>query len=395
MSLPVSSRVEHLRASPTVAISSLAAELAANGRDIVRLSAGEPDFPTPAHISDAAIEAIRQGQTRYTPVGGTLELREAIRKKFRQDNELDYGINEIMASTGGKELCYLTCQAVLNPGDEAIVIAPYWVSYPAMIELFGGTVRTAMSTYDTGFKLTPATLRQNLSDRTRLIFLNSPCNPTGAVYSADELVALGEELTNYPKVVIVSDEIYEKVCWGEQASLSIASLCPQLKDRTLTLNGVSKAYAMTGWRLGYAGGPATLIGRLKKLQGQSTTHPCSISQAASVAALEGDQSFLEPASEQYQLRQKILLDGLDTLPGLQMIPAAGAFYGFVDARQFIDQHSLGNDVALCEALLEHAGVALVPGSAFGVAGFVRISFACDPSQLRDALERIRQFSLRS
>lgn len=390
-SLPISDRLAQVRASATVAITTKAAELRAAGKDLISLSAGEPAADTPQHICEAATRAMTSGETHYTSVGGTPALRAAIRRKFARDNGLDYADHEVLASSGGKELCYLACQALINPGDEGLVFAPYWVSYPGVIKLAGGVVKVVATHSSTNFTPNPDALRAQLSAKTRILFLNSPGNPTGAVYSRETLLALGEVLVDFPQCLIISDEIYEPLVWAGEASLSIAKLCPDLRDRVLTLNGLSKSHAMTGWRLGYAGGPEWLIQALKKLQSQTTTHPSSISQAAAIAALDGPQTFLDSERQHYQRRSKIVCEAIEHAPRLGLAAPAGAFYALIDAADWLRTSDLKDDIALCEALLDEAGVACVPGSAFGAPGMLRISFATDDQTLQRALVRLLGF----
>ncbi len=292
MSLAISHRVQRVKPSPTMAVTALAAELRAQGRDIIGLGAGEPDFDTPEHIKAAAIEAIRQGQTKYTAVDGTVELRDAISAKFKRDNQLDYPRDQILVSSGAKQTCYNVCVALLNTGDEAIVPAPYWVSYPDMIKLAEAEPVIIPANISDGFKITPRALEAAITSKTRLMFLNSPSNPTGAAYTRAELAALGEVLLGHPHIAIATDDMYEHIYWADEPFVSLGQACPELLDRIITINGVSKCYAMTGWRIGYAGGPKPIIAAMKKVQGQSTSNPCSISQAASLAALNGDQSCI-------------------------------------------------------------------------------------------------------
>ena len=390
VSVSVSQRVQRVKPSPTMAVTALAAELRAQGRDIIGLGAGEPDFDTPEHIRQAGIDAIRGGQTRYTAVDGTVELRDAIVAKFRRDNGLEYARDQILVSSGAKQTCYNVCVAVLNAGDEAIVPAPYWVSYPDMIKLAEAEPVIVPASIEDGFKISPRALEAAITDRTRLMFLNSPSNPTGAAYTRDELRALGEVLMEHPNIVIATDDMYEHIYWADEPFTSLGAACPELLDRIVTINGVSKAYAMTGWRIGYAGGPKTIIGAMKKVQSQSTSNPCSISQAASVAALNGDQSCIGRMLVAFRERHDYLVDALNGIPGLQCLPGAGTFYAFPDAAEAISAKGLADDTALAELLLNEAGVALVPGSAFGAPGYLRLSFACGLDTLKDAVGRIRK-----
>lgn len=371
-----------------MAVSALASEMRAKGRPVIDLGAGEPDFDTPEHIKSAAIEAIRKGQTKYTPVEGTAALKTAIIEKFRRDNGLEYGPDQIVVSSGAKQTCYNVAMAVLNPGDEAIVPAPYWVSYPDMVKLADAEPVIVASTIEQRFKITPKALQAAITDKTRLLFLNSPSNPTGTAYTRAEWRALGAVLQHYPNVVIAADDMYEHIFWGKEPFCSIAAACPELYDRVVTINGVSKCYAMTGWRIGYAGGPRTIVAAMKKLQGQSTSNPCSISQAASVAALAGDQACVSEMNEAFRQRHEFITNALNGLPGFQCIRADGAFYAFPDVSEAIRKLGVADDIAFAELLLKKADVAVVPGSAFGAPGFIRLSFACSTDTLKEAVVRI-------
>lgn len=377
-----------VRPSPTSAVIALTAELRAQGRDIVSLGAGEPDFPTPEHIRMAGIEAIRSGQTRYTPLDGTRELKSAIQRKFQRENSLHYELDQILVSNGAKHTLFNACLAMLNPGDEAIVPAPYWVSYPDMVRLADAEPVIIDTGIANGFKISPTELEAALTERTRLLFLNSPSNPTGACYSREELVALGEVLRDYPKVLILADDIYEHIYWGDEPFCSFAEACPALYERTVTINGVSKAYAMTGWRIGYAGGPKAIIDGMKKLQSQSTSNPCSISQVAAAAALDGDQSEVGKMAAAYRSRHEYIVEALNALPGFECRRSDGAFYAFPRVTGAVEKLGLADDSALVSYFLKEADVAMVPGSAFGAPGYVRISFACSIEQLQEAVRRM-------
>ncbi len=390
MSVAVSKRMQRIRPSPTGAVLSLAAELRAAGRDIISLGAGEPDFDTPEPVQEAAIDAIRNGQTRYTQVDGTPELKNAIRRKFARDNDLHYEASQILVSSGAKQTCYNVCLAVLGPGDEAIVPSPYWVSYPDMVRLADAEPVFLNTGLDNDFRVTPEQLESAITDNTRLMFINSPSNPTGACYSAEQFAELGEVLEHHPRIVIASDEIYEHIYWADSPYNSFAQACPRLADRTVTINGVSKCYAMTGWRIGYAGGPPNVISAMKTLQSQSTSNPCSISQAASVAALEGDQACVAEMTRAYRERSDYIVEALNGLPGFECRAGEGAFYAFPRVTGAMKQHNLKSDADLVELLLQKADVATVPGSAFGAPGYLRISFACSLDQLADAVARMRK-----
>ena len=387
----LSERVQRLQPSPTLAVTQKAAELRAAGRDIIGLGAGEPDFDTPEHIKEGAIRAMREGQTKYTAVDGTPGLKSAIREKFRRDNQLEYQDNEILVSSGAKQSLFNLCQAVINPGDEVIIPAPYWVSYPAMVDITGGKPVILEAGWDQEYRITPEQLEGAITDRTRLVILNSPSNPTGMAYSRDQLAALGEVLQRHPGILIATDDMYEHILWSGEDFTNILNACPELKDRTVVFNGVSKAYAMTGWRIGYAGGPAEIIGAMKKVQSQSTSNPASISQAAAETALRGDQSCVTEMVTQFRKRQDRVYELLSAIPGVRVRPSQGTFYTFPDFGDAIQNlDGVDSDVALGEYFLNEAGVALVPGSAFGLAEHMRLSYATDMATLEDACRRIRE-----
>ncbi len=389
MNISISRRAKGIKPSPTLAVTARANALKAAGRDIIGLGAGEPDFDTPEHVKQAAIAAIEQGFTKYTAVDGTPELKTAIITKFKRDNGLDYGAEQILVSCGGKHSFYNLAQALLDPGDEVIIPAPYWVSYPPMVELAQGVPVIVSAPASQGFKITPEQLQAAITPRTRMVVINSPSNPTGAVYSEAELRALGEVLAQHPDILIVSDDIYEAIVWGQPPFRNILSACPELYERTMILNGVSKAYSMTGWRIGYAAGPAPLIKAMKTIQSQSTSNPTSIAQVAAQAALEQEQDFVRNMTETFAQRYRHVHTRLQELPGVHCPEAQGAFYLFPDFSAVIASHDgLSDDVALAEWLLEEAGVALVPGSAFGAPGFMRLSFATSLEQLDQALDRL-------
>lgn len=379
-----------VRPSATGAVIALAAELRAAGRDIISLGAGEPDFPTPEHICEAGRRAIGAGDTHYTPVDGTRALKEAIRRKFSRDNGLSYDNDQILVSSGAKQTCFNACLAILGPGDEAVIPAPYWVSYPDMVRMAEAEPVIIETGLEDRFTISPAALRAALNERTRLLILNSPSNPTGACYSRRQLIALGEVLRDFPEVVIASDEIYELIHWSDEPFVSFAEACPDLFDRTITINGVSKCYAMTGWRIGYAGGPKALINAMKTIQSQCTSNPCSISQAAAVAALDGDQSCVASMTDAYRQRHRFIVEALNTLPGFECRATDGAFYAFPRVTGAIGSLGLKDDIELVEFLLNEADVAVVPGSAFGAPGYVRISFACSEGMLAEAVRRMRR-----
>lgn len=391
LNITLSERVQSIKPSPTLAITATANKLRSEGVDLVGLGAGEPDFDTPDHIKEAAIAALAAGKTKYTPVDGTVELKTAIVNKFSRDNGINYEANQVMVSTGGKQCIYNLCQAYLNPGDEVIIPAPYWVSYPDMVLLAGGVPIIAAADQSQGFKLTPAQLEDTMTDMTTMLFLNSPSNPTGVLYSEDELKALGEVLRKHPKVLIATDDMYEHILFDGRKFTNIVMACPDLVDRTIVLNGVSKAYSMTGWRIGYCGGPAKLIGAMKKIQSQSTSNPCSIAQAAAVAALDGDQACINTMLTAFEERHAYVVKTLNDIPGIDCLPSDGTFYSFPNAQGIIDSRDdLEDDLALADFLLNEARVAVVPGSAFGMPGHFRVSFATSMENLEKALKRIKE-----
>jgi aspartate aminotransferase len=368
--------------------------LKASGRDIIGLGAGEPDFDTPQHIKDAAIGAINRGFTKYTAVDGTPSLKAAIIAKFKRDNGLDYTPKQILVSCGGKQSFFNLVQAVINPGDEVVIPAPYWVSYPDIVILADGKPVIIEAGIEQGFKITPVQLEAAITPRTRLFVINSPSNPTGAVYTREELAALGEVLRKHPQVLIATDDMYEHIRLNDVPFVNILNTCPDLYDRTLVLNGVSKAYSMTGWRIGYAAGPEAILRAMTNVQSQSTSNPTSISQVAAEAALNGDQGCMAPMLAAFRERHRLVVDGLNAIPGLKCVDSGGAFYAFPDARAAIanllarDIIEEGTDIAFSEYLLESADVAVVPGSAFGAEGYIRLSFATSRDNLEKALARL-------
>jgi aspartate aminotransferase len=387
--LTLANRVQRVKPSPTLAVTARVAELRAAGKDIIGLGAGEPDFDTPDHIKKAAIKAIKDGFTRYTAVDGMPSLKLAIIAKFKQDNGLDYTPGQILVSCGGKQSFYNLAQALLNPGDEVIIPAPYWVSYPDMVRLADGEPVIIRAGVETNFKITPEQLEAAITPKTRIFVINSPSNPTGVAYSKAELAALGEVLKHCPQVLIATDDMYEHILWSKEPFSNILNACPDLYERTIVLNGVSKVYAMTGWRIGYAGGPADLIKAMKKVQSQSTSNPASISQVAAQEALEGDQSCIQPMIKAFKERHDYVVSALNKIDGVTCLPADGTFYVFPHVQEVIDRlDGVNDDIELAEHLLDEAGVALVPGSAFGAPGYVRISFATSMEILKDALTRL-------
>ncbi len=392
--MELSTRVQAIKPSPTLAVTARAAKLKAEGKDIIGLGAGEPDFDTPQHIKDAAIGAINKGFTKYTAVGGTPTLKQAIIAKFKRDNGLDYTAKQILVSCGGKQSFFNLALTVINPGDEVIIPAPYWVSYPDIVLIAEGKPVIVQAGIEQGFKMTPAQLTAAITPKTRMVVINSPSNPSGAVYSLDDLKALGEVLRKHPNILISTDDMYEHIALTDAKFVNILDACPDLYPRTMVLNGVSKAYAMTGWRIGYAAGPEHIITAMENVQSQSTSNPTSISQVAAEAALNGDQGCIVPMLKAFRERHVFVVNGLNKIPGVRCIPAGGAFYAFADVRPVIAAlHGKGvikqaNDVALSEYLLEQAGVAVVPGSAFGSEGYIRLSFATSMSNLENAISRI-------
>jgi len=389
--LQLADRVQQIKPSPTLAVTAKANELKASGQDIIGLGAGEPDFDTPDVIKEAAIQAIRSGFTKYTPVGGTAGLKKAIIAKFEQDNGLTYTPKQILVSCGAKQSIYNLLQALLNKGDEAIVLAPYWVSYPDMILLAEANPVIIEAGLQQQFKIKPEQLAAAITPRTRLIILNSPSNPTGIAYTRSELAGLGDVLRQHPDIVIATDDIYEHIQWAEEPFSNIVMVCPDLYDRTVVINGVSKAYSMTGWRIGYCGGPVELVEAMTNIQSQSTSNPTSISQVASQAALEGDQNCIDPMVNAFKERHDYVYDNLRSIPGVEVLPADGTFYSFPNFQNVIaGMDGIDNDIQLAEYLLQEAGVAVVPGSAFGAPGCLRLSFATSMENLVNALSRIRQ-----
>ena len=394
--MSLSKRVQAIKPSPTLAVTARAAKLKAEGRDIIGLGAGEPDFDTPQHIKDAAIAAINAGFTKYTAVGGTPSLKAAIIAKFKRDNNLDYTAKQILVSCGGKQSFFNLALAVINPGDEVIVPAPYWVSYPDIVIIAEGKPVIVQAGIEQGFKLTPAQLAAAITSRTKMVVINSPSNPSGAVYTLEDLKALGEVLRKHPDILIATDDMYEHIALTDARFVNILDACPDLYPRTMVLNGVSKAYAMTGWRIGYAAGPEYIITAMENVQSQSTSNPTSISQVAAEAALNGDQNCIAPMLRAFRERHVFVVGELNKIPGLSCIMAGGAFYAFPDARVAIATlHRKGiiaqaTDIALSEYLLVEAGVAVVPGSAFGSEGYIRLSFATSMENLMKALERIKK-----
>ena len=388
MSTILSNRVQKIKPSATLAVSDKAKQLKAQGVQIVSMGSGEPDFDTPANIQKAATQAIGAGETRYTAVDGTPQLKKAICEKFKRENDLDYSINEVMVSSGGKQVFYNLCQAILSKGDEVIIPTPYWVSYPDITILADATPVFIEAGLDQEFKITAEQLESSINAHTKLFVLNSPSNPTGTVYTKSEIESLGAVLERHPQVNVISDDIYEHIRWEDDEFVNIAMVCPNLKDRTIILNGVSKAYAMTGWRIGYAAGPEDIIKAMKKIQGQSTSNPSSISQAAALEAISGDQSFINMMVEAFERRHNFLVDSLNAIDGIECPQSRGAFYSFPRVQGLIDRLGLKDDVEFSTYCLDKISLALVPGSAFGAPGYVRLSFATSMDNLKLAIERL-------
>ena len=387
----ISQKVDQIKPSATVVVSMKAMELKAQGRDVISLGFGEPDFDTPAHICEAAIAAINAGKTRYTQVDGTPELKAAIVDKFRHENDLTFEPQQIIVSNGAKQSLYNLMVALLNRDDEVIVPAPYWVSYPDMVKLADGQPAILAASPENDFKITARELQNSVNENTRMVILNSPSNPTGKVYSEDEYRELGDVLQENPKVTIACDDIYEHIYWGEGPYRTFLNACPELASRTVVINGVSKGYAMTGWRIGYLAGPEDLVAAMRKVQGQSTSCPGSISQAAATAALTGPQDCVETMRQAFKQRYDYVHAALNGIPGVACPECEGAFYAFPSFQEFIDStDSIRDDVELATWLLETVGVSTVPGSAFGAPGHLRISYAAGMDHLREAIGRIQR-----
>lgn len=391
MKISLSNRIQRVKPSPTLAVTALADQLRAEGRDVIGLAAGQPDFDTPDYIKKAAIDAINKGYTKYTAVDGTAGLKQAIINKFKRENGFDFTADQILVSVGGKQAIYNLCQTLLNEGDEVIIPAPYWVSYPDIVKLADATPVIVEGDISQSFKISADQLEQAITDKTRLFIINSPSNPSGKAYTKAELRSLGDVLIKHPNIVVMTDDIYEHIVWADEGFNNILNVCPELKDQTVVINGVSKAYSMTGWRIGYSGGPADLIKGMKKNQSQSTSNPTSIAQYAAQAALEGDQSFLSEMCDVFKQRHDYVYETLNAMNGVDVLPSDGTFYSFPSFQAVIDRmEGIEDDVQLAQLLLEKADVALVPGSAFGLSGYLRLSFATDMDSLKKALTRIKQ-----
>ncbi|MFI3123552.1 MAG: pyridoxal phosphate-dependent aminotransferase [Methylococcales bacterium] len=391
MNIKLSNRVNAVKPSPTLAITARAAQMRAAGHDIIGLGAGEPDFDTPEFIKQAAIDAINKGFTKYTAVDGIAPLKKAIIDKFKNDNGLEYNAKQILVSCGGKQSSFNLTQALLNAGDEVIIPAPYWVSYPDMVLLADGVPVIIETTQAQNFKISPEQLRAAITDKTRLIFINSPSNPSGSAYSLDELKALGDVLIDFPNIVIATDDMYEHILWEGKQFVNILNAHPEFYDRTIVMNGVSKAYSMTGWRIGYAAGNEKLIEAMCTIQSQSTSNPTSISQYAALAALTGDQSFIAEMNKEFKKRHDFVVAELNTIDGVECVETDGTFYVFPNIEKLLERlDGIDDDLAFSDYLIEKAGVALVPGSAFGTAGHIRLSIATSMDNLKIALDRIKQ-----
>jgi len=385
----LSNRVQKVKPSATITISAKAMDLRANGVDVISLSAGEPDFDTPEHIKQAAIEAINKGQTKYTQVDGTPELKDAIIDKFNRDNNLQYQRDNIIVSTGAKQTLYNLFQSVLDTDDEVIIISPYWVSYPDMVILADANPVIVETRQEDNFDIDMASFKAALTDKTKLLILNSPSNPTGITYTKEQYESMGKILSDYPNVLIVTDDMYEHIYWGNEPFTSFAEACPNLFDRTITVNGVSKAYAMTGWRIGYCGAPVSIVKGMKKVQGQSTSNPSSVSQAAAIAALNGSHDSVKMMVGEYKKRHDYMCDALNKINGFNTSPGTGAFYLFPEVNTVIKSQGFADDIEFSSYLIDQANVAVIPGSAFGAEGCIRISYATSMESLKESISRIK------
>lgn len=392
MDLQLAQRMGRIKPSPTLAVTAKAGELKAQGLDVLSLGAGEPDFDTPEHIKQAAYDAIKRGFTKYTPVGGTPSLKKAIIDKLKRDNALDYKPNQILASCGGKQSCYNLCMAVLDAGDEVLVPAPFWVSYPDMVLLADATPVVMPTTQATRFKITAEQLERAITPRTKMIWINSPSNPSGMAYTRAELAALGEVLRKHPRVLIATDDMYEKILWAAEPFANIINVCPDLYDRTVVIHAVSKTYSMTGWRIGFAAGPAKIITAMADIQSQSTSNPTSISQVAAEAALNGDQNCVTEMVQAFKGRHDRLVADLNSVPGISCAAGDGTFYVFPNVEGLVRKLGVKDDLELSDKLLKEALVALVPGSAFGTPGHVRLSFATSDKVLQESVARLRKIA---
>ena len=386
----LSSRVNAIKPSATIAVSTLARELRASGRDVIGLGAGEPDFDTPENIKQAAIQAMNKGMTKYTPADGTPELKSAIVDKFQRENNLSYTPQNIVVSTGAKQSLVNSLTALIDEGDEVLIVAPYWVSYPDMTLLCGGKPVILNTSIEQGFKLHPEQLREAINNRTRMLILNSPSNPTGVSYTEKELRNLAEVLLEHSDIHVVTDDIYEHILWSGEPFCNIVNACPELKDRTIVVNGVSKAYAMTGWRIGFAAASEQLSAAMRKIQSQTTSNPNSIAQAAAVEALNGPQESIKMMNEHFKSRHDFIVASLNEIKGMHCLAGDGAFYAFPDCREIIEStDGISTDVELSQYILNEGEVAVVPGSAFGGNGYIRLSFATGMDTLQEAMRRLK------
>jgi len=390
MNLQIAERVRSMTPSSTSALAARTTELRAAGHDIIGMGTGELDFDTPQHIKQAAKDAIDQGFTRYTAVDGIAELKQAIINKFSRENQLEYGMKQVMVSCGCKQTLYNLAQAVLNESDEVIIPAPYWVSYPDIVKLAGGNPVFINADIEQGFKITPRQLEAAITARTRLIFINSPSNPSGVHYAPEELAELGAILQRHPKIIVATDDIYEHMLWEGTPFKNILNVCPALYERGVVLNGVSKAYAMTGWRIGYVAGPEQLIQKMKTIQSQSTSNPSSISQYAALAAIEGDQTFTKEVVKTLKERHDFVYKALQEIDGIKCLPCQGTFYILPKVQEVMTRLGINSDVEFSEFLIDEAKIAVVPGSAFGAPGYVRVSFATSMENLEKAMERLHK-----
>lgn len=388
----ISYRARQVEPSATLALAAKASVLKAQGRDIIALNLGEPDFDTPDPIKEAAIAAIKAGKTKYTPVEGTLELRKAIVEKFRRENQLEYAPNQILVSNGAKHSIYNALVALINPGDEVIIPAPYWVSYPDMVKLVEGVPVIVHANIQQNFKITPAQLEAAITQKTKLVFFNSPSNPSGKIYSKQEFQALGEVLLRHPQVMILTDDIYEHILWGEEPFSNIVMAVPELYERTIVMNSLSKVYAMTGWRIGYAAGSKQIIDVMTTIQSQSTSCPCSISQAAATAALGADMlRFIPPMVKSFKQRHDYLFQALSATPGVHILPGEGTFYALPDVSEIIKRMGLSDDMEFSEKLMDQTGLIVTPGTPFGAPGCIRFSFASSMEDLSRAMAKLQEF----
>ena len=387
--MKLSKRISNTKTSATIAMSMKARELISQGKDVISLSAGEPDFDTPNHIKESAIKSINAGNTKYTPVDGMLGLKESIVRKFKNENNLEYEKNQVLVSAGCKQSIYNLCQAVLDKGDEVLIPSPYWVSYPEIVKLSDATPVFIETNSENNFKVTGEMLLKNITNKTKMLLLNSPSNPSGFIYNENDLKDIGEVLKDYPDIIIASDDIYEHIIFNEKKFINILNVYPNLYDQTIILNGVSKAYAMTGWRIGYAAGNTEIIGAMKKIQSQSTSCTCSISQAAAAAALDEGNEEVSKMVKEYQERSEFLHLELNKIDGIQYKKPDGSFYAFVSVNDLINKlEGINNDFDLAEYFLNKANVAVVPGTAFGSKNHIRISFATSMNNLKEAVNRI-------